>query len=187
MPASCTEFKGITLDLYQSIFELIDTRSFSNMWYWIALAVVWSTASHWVLGVPYDMVQRAKKQGGQAEIDLEDMVRINCNRLLFIGRVSGLWIIGFGCFFLTGLAGLGWVYRIELAQAVFLIAFPLSIVGLISLSTARLITDGALRGDALHARLARQRVWVQIVGIIAIFVTSMWGMYQNIALGGFFG
>ena len=56
-PAVCN--KGRALDWYQSIFELIDMRSFSNLWYWIALAVMWSTASHWVLGVPWDMVIRA--------------------------------------------------------------------------------------------------------------------------------
>ncbi len=52
-------------------------RSFSNLWYWIALAVTWSTASHWVLGVPFDMVLRARRHGGDAERDLEDMVRVN--------------------------------------------------------------------------------------------------------------
>ena len=156
------------------------------MWYWIALAVVWSTASHWVLGVPYDMVQRAARHGGQAETDLEDLVRINCNRMLFIGRISGLWIIGILCFLLTGIGLLGFMYRVELAQAVFLIAFPLSFVGAMSISTARLISDENLHGDALRKRLTRHRVLVQVIGIISIFVTAMWGMYQNMILGGFF-
>ena len=86
------------MDWHQTLFELIDMRSFSNLWFWIALAVVWSTASHWVLGVPFDMVIRARKHGGQAEVDLEDMVRVNVNRLLYIGHVSGLWLLGLGCF-----------------------------------------------------------------------------------------
>ncbi len=178
---------GTTLDLQQSLFELIDTRSFSNMWYWIALAVVWSSAAHYGLGVPYDLVQRAKRKGGQAAVDLEDMVRINCSRMLFIGSISGLWIIGLTCFFLTGLAGLGFVYRLEFAQAVFLIAFPLAIVGGMSLSTARLIVDEGITGDDLFKKLSRHRLYVQIIGMFAIFITAMWGMYQNITLGGFFG
>jgi hypothetical protein len=82
--------KGRHVDFYSAVFELIDMRSFSNLWYWIALAVLWSTASHWVLGVPYDMIQRAARQGGEAEQDLEDMVRINCNRLLYIAG-CGSW------------------------------------------------------------------------------------------------
>ena len=85
------------MDWYQTVFEMIDMRSFSNLWFWISLAVMWSTASHWVLGVPFDMVLRAKRVGGQTEIDLEDLVRINTNRLLHVGRVSGLWLLGIAC------------------------------------------------------------------------------------------
>ena len=29
------------MDLADTIFEVIDMRSFSNLWFWIALAVVW--------------------------------------------------------------------------------------------------------------------------------------------------
>lgn len=84
------------MDWYQTLFEMIDMRSFSNLWFWIALAVMWSTASHWVLGVPFDMVLRARRYGGEAQADLEDIVRINVNRLLYISQVSGLWLLGLG-------------------------------------------------------------------------------------------
>ena len=72
------------LDWYKIVFELIDLRSFSNLWYWIMLGVVWSMASHWVLGVPFDMIQRARRDGGQAEQDLEALVRINTQRMLLL-------------------------------------------------------------------------------------------------------
>ncbi|WP_227268046.1 component of SufBCD complex [Roseobacter weihaiensis] len=171
------------MDLYNSIFELIDMRSFSNLWFWIALAVMWSTASHWVLGVPYDMVLRARRNGGQAQQDLEDLVRINTNRLLFIARVSGLWILGLACFVLTGLAVLGFFYSLEIAQALFLLGFPMSIVGALSLSTARLIEQEEAGGELLRKRLARHRLYVQITGVISIFLTALWGMYQNLSIG----
>ena len=157
------------------------------MWYWIALAVLWSSTAHYGLGVPFDLVQRAKRKGGQHGADLEELVRINCGRVLFIGSISGLWITGLTCFFLTGLAGLGFIYRLEFAQAVFLMAFPLSIVWAISLSVARLIVDKEIRGDVLIQKLTRHRLYIQLVGLVSIFITAMWGMYQNLTLGGFFG
>ena len=138
------------MDWYQTLFEMIDMRSFSNLWFWIALAVMWSTASHWVLGVPFDMVLRARRYGGEAQADLEDIVRINVNRLLYISQVSGLWLLGLGFFVLTSLVLLGFVYAIEFAQALLLLGFPMSLVGLLSLSTARLIR---IEG---HPRLARR-------------------------------
>lgn len=158
-------------------------RSFSNLWFWIALAVLWSTASHWVLGVPYDMVLRARRNGEQAEQDLEDLVRINTNRLLYIANVSGLGLLALGCFLLTALGVLGFFYRIEIAQALFLLGFPMSMVGLISLSTSRLIQEDDLRGEPLRRRLTRHRLYVQLIGMASIFVTALWGMYQNLSVG----
>ena len=172
-----------SLDIHQTIFELIDMRSFSNLWFWIALAVLWSSASHWVLGVPYDMIVRARRQGGQAEIDLEDIVRVNVNRLLYIARVSGLWLLGLGCFFLTALVLLGFVYRVEFAQALFLLMFPMSILGLLSLSTASLIEQSEARGELLRKRLLRHRLYTQLLGVVSIFITALWGMYQNLSIG----
>ncbi len=179
--------KHVPLDFYTSVFELIDMRSFSNLWFWIALAIMWSTASHWVLGVPFDMVLRARRHGGQTEQDLEDLVRINTNRMLMIARVSGLWLLMLGCFVLTLLGLTGFLYGLEIAQALFLLGLPMSLVGLLSLSTARLIQQEDASGEHLRKRLSRHRLYVQMIGVASIFVTALWGMYQNLnhgALGG---
>ena len=175
------------MDWYATVFELIDMRSFSNLWFWISLAVMWSTTSHWVLGVPFDMVGRARKLGGQAEVDLEDIVRVNANRLAYIVEVSGLWLLGLTCFFLTGMLILGFIYRIEFAQALFLLSFPMSIVGALNLSLAQKIIREALSGEVLRQRLGRHRTIVQGIGMVSIFVTAVWGMYQNHLVGPFGG
>jgi len=169
------------LDWYKTVFEVIDMRSFSNLWYWIGLAVIWSTTSHWVLGVPYDMVTRARRNGGQAEQDLQDMVRINCNRFVFIGHLAGVWLLAFDSMIIAVLATLGFWYGVEFAQALFLFVFPLSVVGLISFAAARRISADMPRGELLHRRLTRHRILIQVIGMLSVFVTAMWGMYQNLA------
>lgn len=172
------------MDWYSTVFELIDLRSFSNLWFWIALAVVWSTNAHWVIGVPFDLIQRAARQGGEAQQDLEDMVRISCNRLLYITSVAGLWLQGLSAAFLTSLAILGFWYGIEFAQALLLLMGPMMIVWSISIAAARRIRADALTGDALHRRLIRHRILTQAIGMVSIFVTAIWGMYQNMMIGG---
>lgn len=167
------------MDWTKLIFDLIDFRSFSNLWYWIALAVTWSSASHWVLGIPYDMVLRARRSGGQAEADLEAITRVNVARILYIVREAGAILVAMLAFALTTLALLGFVYRVEFCQAVFLIAAPLSVVGAISVANARRIEAGAERGEALRRRLSLHRVMVQVIGMVSIFVTAFWGMLQN--------
>lgn len=169
-----------SLDL---VFELIDMRSFSNLWYWIGLAVLWSSVSHWVLGVPFDMVQRARRRGGQALIDFEALARININRLVFISQEAGLWMVGLGFAILTALALLGFVYGVEFAQAVFLLLFPMSIVAALSMRAAHRLQVARLEGEALARGFARHRFWTQVIGVISIFVTAMWGMYQNFTTG----
>ncbi|MAU53967.1 MAG: component of SufBCD complex [Roseovarius sp.] len=167
-----------------NVFELIDLRSFSNLWFWIVLAVTWSSASHWVLGVPWDMAMRARRApDAEAMADFEEMVRITTNRILFVARESGLILAGLVGFLLSSLGILGFIYGNEFSQALFLLFFPLTAVGLLSLRTARSIRHAGLSGEALIARLARHRLAVQVIGMIAIFVTAMWGMYQNLSIG----
>ena len=165
----------------QTLFDVIDFRSFSSLWYWIVLAVAWSSASHWVLGVPFDMVLRARRQGGQAAADLEDLARINSRRLVHIAEVSGLWLVGVATFALSTLLVLGIWYRVEFAQAVLLLAAPMTVVGAMNLAAARGIAEAEPDLAELMRRLVRHRFWTQALGMAAIFATAMFGMYHNLA------
>lgn len=168
------------MNWYESVYELIDMRSFSNLWFWIALAVLWSSASHWVLGVPWDMVMRVKKEPeGEAVEDLTDLVRINVNRILYIATQSGLLLTGFVSFVLTMLALTGFIFGQEFAQALFLLGLPMSLVGLLSISTARRLRAEAPEGELLFKRLYNHRLKTQVIGMLSIFVTAIWGMLQN--------
>ncbi len=171
------------MNLYQVLFELIDMRSFSNLWYWIMLAVMWSSASHWVLGVPFDLISRARRQGGALQDDLETVVRINTGRMLFIAQTAGVWLVAFLCFLLTALLVLAIYYKVEFAQAVLFLVAPMSILSMLSLRTAGLIVGGENSGEALHRRLIRHRITTQALGMVSIFVTSMFGMYANLYIG----
>jgi hypothetical protein len=170
------------VDWYKTVFELIDMRSFSNLWYWIALAVLWSTTSHWVLGVPFDMIQRARRHGGQAEADLEAMVGINVRRFLGISRTAAAPLFAVVSFLLSVLFILAIWYRSEFAQAVLFLFVPMVLVGWLSLRTALKIEAGEQSGPALYRRLMLHRRVVQVVGMVAIFVTSLFGMSQNMNL-----
>ncbi len=174
------------MDWYETVFEVIDMRSFSNLWYWIALAVLWSSVSHWVLGVPFDMIIRAKKQGeveGEAMTDLNDLVRINVNRILYIAEVAGVWIMLFGSAVMTALVLLAVLYDVEIAQAVVLLTAPLGILALLSVVTSRKIRAAGDTGAALIKRLMRHRFFTQMIGVLAIFVTAMFGMWKNLYVG----
>lgn len=161
--------------------EVIDLRSFSNLWYWIALAALWSTASHWVVGVPFDMVTRARRGHERSTHDMRVLAEVDVARILTIIEISGPWLAGFAAFLITGLGVLGWGYDVEFAQAVFLLAFPMTLVAILTVHTARGLR--ATGFENLGRRLRNHRMMVQGIGVISIFITAFWGMWTNLNYG----
>lgn len=170
------------LNVFDMALEVIDLRSFSNLWYWIALAVLWSSVSHWVLGVPHDMIQRARREGGQVLADVEDLVRINVTRLLHLVDSGALVFVGLSGFWLSTLAVLAFYYDVEFAKALLLLIGPLALVLWVSVIESRRIAAGANQGDALLRRLTVHRRVVQVIGIISIAVTALYGTWLNISV-----
>ena len=176
------------MDWYDSVFEVIDLRSFSNLWYWIALAVLWSSVSHWVIGVPFDTILRARRgKPDSAMADFEALTQINVNRILYIFEVSGSWIALFGSAALTALGLSAFMYDVEFSQALFLMAVPMAVLAAMSVRTAGIIRANSLSGHELIGRLMRHRFMTQLLGVASIFVTAMYGMYQNLNVGPFGG
>ncbi len=176
------------MDWYESVFEVIDLRSFSNLWYWIGLAVLWSSVSHWVLGIPHDAILRARRGTPPTAMDdLHDLTRVNVNRILYIVDVSGAWLALFGSAGVTALAITAFGYGIEFAQAVFFMAAPMMVLGALSARTARRIRSAELQDEALIKQLIRHRFITQLIGVVSIFITAMYGMWVNLYTGPFGG
>lgn len=164
-----------------AIFQVIDLRSFSSVWYWLAVAVSWSTVSHWIIGVPFDLIFRARREGGIAADDLDMLVAINVRRLMTISDIAGVWLIGFLFFLLSVLVSLGFYYGFELAQGVFCLAFPLSIVAMLNMRKARRYAANQPTGADLAHDLLRFRFWIQVIAMISIFITAMYGMFYTLS------
>ncbi|RYI11874.1 MAG: component of SufBCD complex [Acetobacteraceae bacterium] len=170
------------MDVLDTALEVIDLRSFSNLWYWIALAALWSSVSHWVLGVPHDMIQRARREGGQAQSDVEDMVRININRLLHMVDRGAWMLAGTAAFWLASLSVLAFWYGIEFAQALLLLVAPLVLVVSFSIRSSRKIMAEGATGEPLFRRLTVHRRIVQVIGMLSITVTAFYGTWQNLSV-----
>ena len=169
------------MDFLDLVTEVIDLRSFSNLWYWIVLAILWSSMSHWTIGVPYHLVVRARRGDAQAEDDMMVLTRMNAERMLHYANSSGTVAVGFGFFLLTGLAVTGWGYGIEFCQAIFLLICPGLIVLALGVWTSRRLSTDEY--SHVSQMLRQHRTIVQMLGVVFIFATAFWGMYQNIAIG----
>ena len=170
------------MNWYDSVFTLIDLRSFSNLWFWIVLALMWSSLSHHVLGVPFDMVIRARRQGGQAMQDLEALVAIQTRRRVQILRASGVWITAFWATVLSAVSVLGFRYNIEIAQALSLLGVPATLVFIMGLRLATRLEAAPQQDEALTRLLTWHRLKVQAIGLLAVMITAVWGMFHNLSI-----
>jgi hypothetical protein len=164
------------------LFYLIETNSFSSIWFWLLIAITWSSATHWVFGVPFDLVQKAVKEGGDAEARVHTLLKINVARLQNIQRIAGMIMVAVVSFLQTLFAALGFVYGSEFFQALFLLTFPLVFVGLITVTTARRLDHDLPTGKELYKLFRRTRLAIMFIGMASIFVTSMWGMFYLISV-----
>lgn len=172
------------MEFYQTVLELIDMRSFTSMWYWIVMAIFWSMMSHFVLGVPFDLVQRTlNTQDDESWRDLEDLARINAKRLYVIGRGAGIIIAALAAFILTAVFLLGFLYEVEFCQALFLLLLPFTLIGMIAQNTARRVLQDTPRRFDLVRCLRRQRLATQVIGMISIFVSAFWGVFHAMETG----
>jgi len=168
------------LPILENIFELIDMRSFSSVWFWIVLALAWSSVSQNVMGAPYDLIVKARRKGGQATEDLNILVSIFVRRRLTVVRRAGHWVLGFQAMLLTAVFITAFWHGMEFAQALFLLFLPLTLTQFLNVRLAFRIEHDNMRDALLQRALLRHRLWLQLIGVLAIFVTAVWGMLHVI-------
>ena len=154
------------------MFQVISTASFFSLWYWVLTVVVWTSVCHRTLGVPYDMLLRAERLPAEAA-RVEALAAVHVARAAALHHGLGLPLAALAGFVLAGLATLGFGSRLELAQAVFVLLFPLALVGLANVRLALVLERTGATGTELRRRLARRRFWNQVIAILAILAAAL--------------
>ncbi len=166
-----------TVSLVPPILEFLSLRTFSSVWYWIAVATIWAFVSHRPMGIPYDMVSRGAADWS-ARMELDTVAKALARRILRGLETGGAFLVGLLSTLLSAVGLLAILYGLELAQGLLLLALPLILVGWFTTRTARAIASG---GDAAR-HLRRLRLTTNAVAVVALFATSVWGMYVNFAV-----
>lgn len=153
----------------------ISFASFSNIWFWVILSVSWSVTCHITLGVPYDLLTRAERQGGAAAQDVEALALVHGRRLrgYFAGPTSRMVGVMLLTFFLAVLGTFGFYYTYEFAAALFVLLAPLILVQILAIRLAFRMERDGLEGAELRAALLRRRFWNQVIGLISIVAVAM--------------
>lgn len=164
------------------INELLHTRSFDNVWFWLMLAVSWSLATYWTLGVGHHEAMEARNKGGQHLSDFELVVNIYCRRLAEGIDQFGNGAALIGSFLLSIMATMGFWFGMVFMQGLFLLVFPLLIANIMTVVLAKRQVSAPLVGQNLIQRYRRLRLLKQGFGVFSILLISIWGAYSTLRI-----
>ncbi|WP_282601810.1 hypothetical protein [Paracoccus sp. PARArs4] len=177
---------------FDSLIGLLDSRSFSTVWFWILQIGAWSVTGRTVLGVPVEIVARARAahSAGQAEtpeaLTLLDWLSLTLPRWR-LGPREGAIFLGVTSFLLSSGFVLGFNFGLELAQAAFLLALPFWLLFWMRVRLARKLAPmlvAAQEGRAgladtvgqVARSMAHHRIGVIALSLVSLLVTMVWGM-----------
>ena len=149
------------------LFETFAGASFQSIWYWVLHAVVWTLACYRTLGVPHDMLLRARREPEIGE-RVDVLAGLACERVGGIHDRLGVPIAAVSGFVLTVAFVFGFWNGIEMARAAFVILLPLWVVGYSKLRLALAVRHHRMSGPRLVLALARRRVWHQFIAVLAM-------------------
>lgn len=177
--------------ILNSLLALLDSRSFSTVWYWILLFGLWSVAGRRVIGVPVEILSRARGalRSGRAEspevMSLLDWLSLTLPRLQ-LGRTEGAVFLAISGFGLSSLAILGFFYLLEAAQALTLLLLPFFLLFWMRIYLVRRLTPlmeqaetGAIPVSHLARQAVQQMTWhrrfISLLSIVSMTATAFWG------------
>lgn len=178
------------------ILALLDSRSFASIWFWLLLALVWTLAARRIAGVPSEIVQAAVKipevgPDHPAALLLLDWLSLTLPRWR-LTPIEGAVFLFAATFAMSALLLLGFLYGLEMAQALVLLVLPFLLLFPAELRLARRLSgiiDAAAGGDvavnpaALQAArlMRRHRLLVTAVSVLVVALTAWRGALWFVA------
>lgn len=169
------------------LLAILDSRSFSAIWFWVLLMMVWAFFGRSVLGVPVDVIHRAgRRDAPEADmLALLDWLSLTLPRWR-ISPTETSWLIGLCTFVLSALMFLGFGYGLEMAQALFLLLTPFAILVGVAIRLAgklRLLLgsaqDGQITAHEAAAQASRRmrnyRILSTLTAVLVVMITTFWG------------
>jgi hypothetical protein len=151
--------------------EFLVAPSFQSPWYWILHVTVWTFVCLRTLGVPYDMLLRARRLPEvAARVDL--LANLAAERLCGAVDAAGTPLAAVIGFLLAALAGIGFASGIEAAQAIFLLGAPLAAVGYSTVRLALWVRQSRLAGPRLVLALSWRRTCHQAIAVLAMLAAA---------------
>ena len=168
--------------MWAIIGDAINMRSFSALWYWVAVAVFWIWALGQTMGLPWGMVTLARRSP-EGLAQLEAMAQLVAQRKAALWAAGQIWLVALMAALIGLLTALAFFYGVELAQAVWFLAVPIVLIWAGNLRAAHLVARGQGQGAALLRVMFWLQVYTQIVAFVFIMLTMFFAFFQLLLTG----
>lgn len=174
---------------FDGFLHLLGSRSFTSIWFWLMLALMWSLAGRNIAGVPDQAVRAVRRDEEGAALRLLDWLSLALPERL---AHPGEWavMVAIGAFALSSLAVLGFGFGLEMAQALAILLIPLGVVALLRQRLARQLHDILARAAAgtppeeAAAQAARQIIrqrWLSLaLSLVAVVGAAFYGALHTV-------
>ncbi len=154
-----------------AVFQIFVASGFQSVWYWVLHVVVWTLACYRTLGVPHDMLLRARRLPEvEGRVDL--LAGLAAVRIGGIHDALGVPLAAVAGFVLATVFALGFLSGIETAQAIFVLILPLAVISYSKLRLALAVRRRGMAGPELVLALARRRLVHQFIAIAAMLAAA---------------
>lgn len=174
------DYWDMALDLKEILIRIISFQTFSSIWYWLAICVIWVMVCYRTIGVPLDMIHRARRHGGQAAADLEAAIAINLRRLNMFSQLERVVYVSVAAFVVSAIVVSAVYYDLEFAKGLIIIVFSLLISFSVNIYGAMRLATQPRHGSSLVTYLLNIRLLLQFIGATTVFVTFVFGMKFNL-------
>lgn len=123
------------------------------------------------------MVVRANRKGGIYADHCDALIEINIARMIYYFDLGGAYFIGFVGFLLSIVATMAFLLGVEIFAAIFMLAFPITIVSAFSIRFAYKAQRLGWSGENLRHKLKWRRFWNQVIGMIATIAAVGMAIY----------
>ncbi len=160
--------------------DILMTNSMVDPWYWLLVAILWIRAIQWTLGIPNDVMRAAQNGDVQARKDALSLMDMHIRSVTRDFHHFGVVLVLMTCFVLASFATLGFWNDVTMLQGVFLITFPMVLIGGMDIRLAMRLQKQPVDWNGL-CRIYRRQRWFKLVLALLFLMTSMlWAVFLEI-------
>ena len=155
----------------------IQFNSFSNAWFWFTLISLWAVFSQMYFGLSYNQLRLARFKYPERQTAIIKALELYIERSAWTGSQElSSKFAGVVAFLLSFWAVTAFYYRVELLQALFLLAVPISLSFIWRWRLLKKLAEDLPDFEKVFIKIRKIRICTLVCSLMTIFFSTFWGV-----------